>query len=48
MERQDITLMTDSEKINEILTTMRALADAMQELGNNPMLKALMPKGLGI
>lgn len=45
-DRKPIEKMTDSEKINEILSTMRALADAMQELSQNPMLMALMPKGM--
>lgn len=40
--------MSNEEKVNEILLTMRALADALEELGNNPMLKAMMPNGVKV
>lgn len=44
--RTPIVDMNDSEKLDEILTIMRAVSDALAEMGNNPMFKALMPKGL--
>lgn len=46
--RPNIDDMTTDEKIDEILTIMRAVSDALEQMGQNPMLKALMPKGLGI
>lgn len=39
--------LTDSEKLTEIVTTMREIADALESMGNNPMLKALLPGGFG-
>lgn len=39
--------MTDRAIAEESLVLLRAFGDALQELGNNPMLKAMMPKGFG-
>lgn len=46
--RQLLDKMTDTEKIDEILATMRQVADALESLGRNPMFKAFAPKGLGL
>jgi uncharacterized protein (UPF0128 family) len=45
--RTIVEAMSDSEKLAEILHTMRAVSDALESLGNNPMLKAMMPGGIG-
>jgi hypothetical protein len=43
-----VSEMSDSEKLTEIVETMRAVAEALNELGKNPMLKALIPGGLQV
>lgn len=41
-------VMSDSDMLREILETMRGVADALEELGQNPMLRAMIPGGLRI
>lgn len=36
--------MDDREMLTEILTLFRTLGDTLEQMGQNPMLKALMPK----
>lgn len=40
---RDLETMTDTEKIDEILQILRGVADALQALGDNPMVKAMLP-----
>jgi hypothetical protein len=46
--RQIVETMSDSDKLTEILHTMRGVSDALTELGNNPMLKAMIPGGFKV
>jgi hypothetical protein len=39
-------LMSERELMEESVTSMRALADVLESIGQNPMLKAMMPKGM--
>lgn len=43
--RKPLEEMTTEEKVTEILTTMRALEDAVEMLSQNPMLGAFMGGG---
>lgn len=38
--------MTERDLLEEMVLNMRGLADMLEEIGKNPMLKAMMPKGL--
>jgi hypothetical protein len=46
--RKPVSEMTDSEKLTEIVETMRALSDALVTLSQNPMVKAMIPGGLRV
>ena len=42
--RKLLDTMNLEEKVDEILSTMRQVADALESLGKNPMFKAFAPK----
>jgi len=44
--RDMVETMTDRELLKESVVLLRAFGDALETLGQNPMLKAMMPKGL--
>ena len=44
--RDMVETMTDREIAIETLVLLRAFGDALEQLGSNPMLRAMMPKGL--
>ncbi len=46
--RAPIGLMTDRELLEELVTTVRQLGDALESLGKNPALRMMIPGGLGI
>lgn len=41
-----VETMTTHDMMREMVENMRGLADMLEEIGKNPMVKAMMPKGL--
>lgn len=41
--RAPYSAMSDRELLIELVTAVRAMTDALEEVGKNPMLRAMMP-----
>ena len=41
-----VETMTEHDLLQETVLSLRGLGDVLEEIGKNPMLKAMMPKGL--